>query len=144
MKFSKCLTCNKTYVGQTWWNLKLIYHEHIWYIRNNNQQSAYAMHILNHQQQYGIIQDTMDPIITTWKGTHMNCWESYYIQNYQQQNPLVEEQKLGELNPLCDILNDTSTQQNMPVNQALIHTACLYIYSVVYSSIAYTLHNDIW
>lgn len=74
----------------------------------------------------------------------MNCWESYHIQNYQQQNLLVEEQKLGELNPLCDILNDTSTQQNVLVNQVLIHTACLYIYSVVYSSIAYTLHDDIW
>jgi len=87
------------------------------------------MHILNHQHQFESIQDTMDLITTTQKGMRMNFWESSCT-NYQQQNLLVEEQKLGELNPLCDILNDTSTQQNMSVNQVLIHTACLYIYSV--------------
>jgi hypothetical protein len=40
----------------------------------------------------------------------MNCWESYIIQNYQQQNLLVMEQNLGELNQLCDILQYASTQ----------------------------------
>jgi hypothetical protein len=64
------------------------------------------MHILNHQHQFGPIQDTMDLIVTT-QGTCMNCWESYSIQNYQQQNLLTEEQKLGKLNLLYDILRDT-------------------------------------
>jgi hypothetical protein len=47
----KC-TCNKTYVGQTGINLKLRYHEHTRYIRNNSPQSAYAVHIVNHQHQF--------------------------------------------------------------------------------------------
>jgi hypothetical protein len=97
------------HVGQTGRNLKLRYHGHIQYIKYNNPQSAYAMHIPNHQHQFGAIQDTVDLIMTTQQGTHMNCWESYSIQNYQQQHLLIEEQKLGTLNLLHDILHDTST-----------------------------------
>jgi len=41
----------------------------------------------------------------------MNCWESYYIENYQHKNQLVEEKKLHELNPLYDISRDTSKQR---------------------------------
>jgi len=73
-----CLTCNKTYVRQTGRNLKLRYHEQIQYIKNNNPQSAYAMHI-NHRNHSGAMQDTMDRIMATQKGTRMNCWESYSI-----------------------------------------------------------------
>jgi len=42
----KCLTCSKTYVGQTGRYLKLRYHE-LMIHKNKNPQSAYAMHILN-------------------------------------------------------------------------------------------------
>jgi hypothetical protein len=46
------LTCNtwkQAYVGQTSRSLKLHFQEHVWYIRNNNPQSAYAQHILYNQ-----------------------------------------------------------------------------------------------
>jgi len=36
----------------------------------------------------------------------MTCWESYYIQTYQQQHMLTEKQSPGELNLLYDILCD--------------------------------------
>jgi hypothetical protein len=42
-----CITCNKAYVGQTSRSLKLRYKEHARYIKGNNPQSAYALHILN-------------------------------------------------------------------------------------------------
>ena len=42
-----CKTCKHTYVGQTSWDLKQCYQEHIRYIKSNNPQSAFALHILN-------------------------------------------------------------------------------------------------
>jgi len=38
----KCNTCNKKYVGQSGRGIDTRYKEHIWYIRTNNPQSAYA------------------------------------------------------------------------------------------------------
>jgi len=42
-----CLTCNNEYVGQTSCSLTLCYKEHIRYIKHNNPQSAYTLHILS-------------------------------------------------------------------------------------------------
>jgi hypothetical protein len=42
------------------------------------------MHILNHQNQFGAIQDSMGQILTVQIGTDTNWWESYYIQTYHQ------------------------------------------------------------
>jgi hypothetical protein len=35
----------------------------------------------------------------------MNCWESFFIHilQQQQQNVLIEEQRVGDLNPLYDL-----------------------------------------
>ena len=54
-----CMTCNKAYVGQTSRNLTQRYKEHARYIKNNNQQSAYALHILNNKHEYGPMEKTM-------------------------------------------------------------------------------------
>jgi len=42
-----CNTCNKRYIGQTDSGINIRYKEHIRYIKTNNPQSAYAMHILH-------------------------------------------------------------------------------------------------
>jgi hypothetical protein len=47
------------YIGQTKRSLKLCYQEHIRYIKNNNLQSAYAMHMLNNRHEYGPMHNTM-------------------------------------------------------------------------------------
>ena len=45
-----CSTCYKAYVEQTSRNLKSRFREHIiWYIKNSDPRSAYALHILNLQ-----------------------------------------------------------------------------------------------
>jgi hypothetical protein len=54
-----CKTCHKSYVGQTNRNLKLRFHEHLHYIKNNDPRSAYALHILNCRHVYRNINDTM-------------------------------------------------------------------------------------
>jgi len=46
-----CMTCNKAYVGQTRRSLNQHYKEYTRYIKSNNPQSAYALHILNNQHE---------------------------------------------------------------------------------------------
>jgi hypothetical protein len=54
-----CNTCKQAYIGQTSRNLRQRYQEHIRYTRNNDPQSAYALHILKIQHKYGPMNDTM-------------------------------------------------------------------------------------
>jgi hypothetical protein len=48
-----------SYTGQISRSLKQRYQEHIRYIRHNEPQSAYAMHILNNKHEYGLISNTI-------------------------------------------------------------------------------------
>ena len=54
-----CKTCNKAFIGQTSRDLTKRHREHIRFIKNNDPQSAYAVHILNNIHEYGTITDTM-------------------------------------------------------------------------------------
>jgi len=60
----KCNTCNKAYVGQTGRSIGIRHKEHISYIRTNNPQSAYAMHILQNRHEYGKIENTLQLLKT--------------------------------------------------------------------------------
>jgi len=53
------VTCIKVYVGQTSQSLKQRYKEHTRFIKRNNPQCAYALHVLNNQQEYGPIEKKM-------------------------------------------------------------------------------------
>jgi hypothetical protein len=62
-----CVTCGKAYVWQTSRSLNPRFKEHTRYIRYN-PLSAYALHILQHQHEYGPIGQTMThlkPVTTT-------------------------------------------------------------------------------
>jgi hypothetical protein len=37
----------------------------------------------------------------------MNCWESFYIRIFLQQNTQIDEQKVNDLNQLCTLANVT-------------------------------------
>ena len=54
-----CNICQMSYIGQTSRSLKQGYQEHIRYIRHNEPQSAYALHILSNKNEYGPINDIM-------------------------------------------------------------------------------------
>jgi len=54
-----CTTCNLAYVGQTSRSLSIRFKEHIRYIRSNNPQSAYDLHILQTRHEYGRMNNTM-------------------------------------------------------------------------------------
>jgi hypothetical protein len=116
--------------------------------KNNNPQSAYAVHILNHRHEYGWIQETMKLIKTRKEGRVMN-WETFYIQIlvHQQQGSLNDEQSTPDTNPLCTIApytrqhNDSITQSHAATAQFDTtgqHTHCVtyrvspsYYYSLI-------------
>ena len=58
------------------------------------------MSILEHRHEYGPLNNTMALIKTCRKGSYMNILEQYYIQLYQKQDALIEEQHPMEENIL--------------------------------------------
>jgi hypothetical protein len=54
-----CNTCHRSHIGQTSRSLKLGFQEHTRYIKHNDTQSVYALHVLNNKHEYGPISDTM-------------------------------------------------------------------------------------
>jgi hypothetical protein len=94
----KCQTCKKTYVGQTGRKLEVRYKEHIRYIKNNNEQSAYATHILQNRHEFGPINETMKLLHKATKGKRMNTLENYYIQKNYAHIIIIREQTINRLN----------------------------------------------
>ena len=95
----------KSYVGQTGSSSPVRHREHIRYIKTNNSLSAYAMHILNNQHEYGKSEHTLQILQSYQNGKLMNIWESLYIQIIQQQHLLIEQQRTNESNPLYSLAN---------------------------------------
>ena len=100
----QCKTCKKSYDGQTGRSLTVRHREHIRYIKTNNPLSAYAMHILNNQQEYGNPYHTLQLLQPCQKGKLMNFWESLYIQILQQ-HLLIDEQRTNDSNLLYSLAN---------------------------------------
>ena len=88
------------YVGQSGRSIDTRYKEHVRYIRYNNPQSAYAMHILQNKHEYGPAKDTLQLLKTCSKGTRMSCWEILYMQTFYNHGILITEQQINEFNPL--------------------------------------------
>jgi len=97
------LTCNKAYVGQTSRNLKQRYKEHTRYIKNNNPQSAYALHILNNQHEYGPIEKTMTLLKPVKNISLLTPYEQFFIQAFHKYGKLISEQNPSEPNPLLQM-----------------------------------------
>ena len=103
-----CKTCKHTYVGQTSKDLKQRYQEHMRYIKNNNPQSAFALHILNNRHKYSTIDEIMTLLKTVKHKPSLTPYEQFFIQAHHQQNKLIAEQNPGELNPLIQLAIDTA------------------------------------
>jgi hypothetical protein len=101
-----CNACRKVYVGQTSRSLKLHYQEHIRYIKNNNPQLAYALHILQNRHEYGPINQTMHLLKPINSTSSLIPYERFYIQSLHQEKKLIPEQNLGDPNPLFQLVTD--------------------------------------
>jgi hypothetical protein len=93
-------TCNLKYIGQTSQSLKLRYQEHTRYIRSNNPQSAYALHILHNRHEYGSIGSTMHLLKPIRKTSLLLPFEQLYIVDHSQRGMLIPEQNASDTNPL--------------------------------------------
>jgi hypothetical protein len=103
----KCNTCKLWYTGQTGRHLKVRHKEHVRCIKYNHPQSAYAVHLLDNRHEYETLHETIKLLKTCNKGTKMNCWETFYMQVYQQQGRLIKEQQTPEQNPLFSLVTNT-------------------------------------
>jgi len=93
----KCKTYNKVYVGESGRAIG------VRYINSNNSTSAYAAHILNNRHEYGTKEDTLKLLKKCQEGKHTHCWEALYMQTFHQKKVLINEQQIGDTNPLFEI-----------------------------------------
>jgi hypothetical protein len=71
-----CQTCNRAYVGQTDRKLEKRYKEHTRYIKSNNEQLAFATHILCNRHEFWPIDKSMRMLYQASKGKRMNVLEN--------------------------------------------------------------------
>jgi len=70
------------------------------YIKNNNPQSAYALHILNNQHEYGPIEKKMTLLKPLKNTSLLTPYEQFFIQAFHKSGRLISEQNPSEPNPL--------------------------------------------
>jgi trans-aconitate methyltransferase len=59
--------------------------------------------MLNNRHEYGTPAETLELLKPCNKGMRMNCWETLYIQAFQQNNTLINEQQVSDINPLQEL-----------------------------------------
>ena len=121
----KCKTCNKIYFGQSGRAIGVRFKENMRHIRSNNSTSAYAAHILGNRHEYGTKEDTLKLIKKCQKRKHMDCWEALYMQTLQQKKVLINEQQIGDTNPLFEIARTFSTRLYTK-QQCILHFPHVY------------------
>ena len=75
-----CKTCNLLYIGQTSQNLKMLFQEHIRYVKINSPQSACDQHILNNQHEYGTLAESMILLKALQHESVLLPFEQFHIQ----------------------------------------------------------------
>ena len=78
------------------------------YIKNNNPQSAFALHILTNRHEYGTIDENMTLLKTVKYMPSLIPYELFFIQAHHQQNNLIPEQNPGKHNPIIQLAIDTA------------------------------------
>jgi len=103
----RCKTRNNSYVDHTGRMIEVGHLQNTRYITTNNSILAFALHILNKRYEYRNPEQTIQLLKPCNKGKKMPCWESFYTQVLQQQNLLINEQKINEPNSLYSLANVT-------------------------------------
>jgi hypothetical protein len=98
------MDCPQYYIGQTGRTFNIRYKEHIRDIRNNNNNTGYAQHILNNKHEYGNIQDAMDILQITQKGRLMDTIETYYIYKANREGITLNDTHTNNKNPIFETL----------------------------------------
>jgi len=106
-------------VGQSDRAIGLRFKEHIRYIGSNHSTSAYTAHILDNRHVCGTKEGTLELLKKCQKGKYMDCWEALYMQTFQQKKTLIDEQQIGDANPLFEF---DSTLYLTPTVLSLTHS----------------------
>ena len=101
-----CNKCHRSYIGQTNQNLKLRFQEHTHYIKHNEPQSVYALHILNCRHEYSNISNTMTLLKHINKLSILLPYEQKSIQLFHHNSQLIPEQHPNEQNPIFQLLHN--------------------------------------
>ena len=126
-----CNTCNLSYIGQTNRTLQQWYKEHTRYIKHNDPQSAYALHILNNRHEYGTITDTMELLQHISNPTMLLPSEQLFIHSHHLHKHLIPEQHIHEVNPLYQTILDAYDTLLIHRNRNQYHTETSSSYNVV-------------
>jgi hypothetical protein len=77
-----CATHKVSYVGQTSYSRKQRYQDHTRYIKQNDSQSAYAVHSLDNNREYEPITTTTSLLKQVVKTALLIPYEPFYIQSH--------------------------------------------------------------
>ena len=116
------LTCNTwklSCIWQTSRSPQQRYKDYTRYIKQNDPQSSYAVHILNNQHEYGTSNDTMTLLKHINRPTLLLPYEQFYIQTYHHQQQPIREQDVNRHNPMYRLIHDlhnTSLLTCQPIN----------------------------
>jgi len=81
-------------------HLKHRYQEHIRYIKQNDTKSAYTLHILNNNHEYGRINTTMTLLKQITKTSLLIPYEEFCVYSHYNRKELIPEQYTSENNPM--------------------------------------------
>jgi hypothetical protein len=96
-------TCHMSHIEQMSRSLKQRYHDHIRYIKHNEPQLAYALHILNNKHEYGPINATLTLLKYIDKTRLLLPYEQLYIHSYHHKQ-LIAEQHIGKHNSIYQLI----------------------------------------
>jgi hypothetical protein len=100
----KCGECPHIYTGQTGRPFKTWYNEHIREIKNNGENSKFALHIQNTGHKCANIEETLDVLHVQRKGSMMNTLESYHIYEAYKRGIHLNEALIDSYNPIFEII----------------------------------------
>ena len=86
--------------------IPLLHCEHFRYIKTNNAQSADAVPVLDHQHEYGSMQDAIDLIIYACKRATVELCGKCLHTVLPTEGKLIEEQNTGDFNLLYEFMHD--------------------------------------
>jgi hypothetical protein len=88
--------------------LTIRYRKHKRYIKNNDPQSAYALHILQNRHEYDLLKNTMTLLKPIHKPSMLIPYEQLLIQTFHQNRTLIPEQNCSEQKPLFRLATEHS------------------------------------
>jgi hypothetical protein len=81
------------------------FNEHLQALHNNNYNCNSSKHLLQNQHPFGTIDNTMEILHTTGKGSHLNTTEKHYIYEETKNNNHLNDQNTLEHNAIFRALS---------------------------------------